>query len=870
MALDMKTQMRLTGMASGLDTDAVIQNLGKVHQVRINKVKQDKQMLQWKQESYRDTISKLTSFVKANLNTANPTSNFRSSAAFAKFSYLLKGSMMIGGKSVDAADLMSVTANGDLKNFSQTVQGVAQLATKDTWTGAAMGMKGIKTDKVDFEKLGISVLGIGAVGASEEHYFTISIDGMSKTIMLKRDKIIEAFDNGSQYQIKYGIGTDSPSGQGLTDIVTDYMHGVFPTTDYYSKASDGSFKLIDEDFIQDNILHGAIIPGDTDQEDRIESYLMNKGVYGAGDAEKYEFIDSFNGYVYNETTKGYDKVDQAFLAGIDASNPNRNEAIRNYFDVRMIYKENAANAANPAQAGAQALANLINEEIVNQFHTPGYRNIVQATAAGELTFYMQGSNITLSDQFPKDTLQRLGIPSGGVSTSGSVNNKKLTDLPDFDHNFFSSNGIEMMGTIRINGVSISLSNNDTIATAMAKINGSNAGVTLSYNAVTDSFTLASKSEGTANGIQDITGNTADFFHAFGIGTVNAQGKLIDGAGTADGVRTAAQNFIGVINGEEFTRQSNTFTYEGMTYTFNKTFNVNYEMEADGNGNMVPKLDPDGNKIIERNNGKIVTGSEDPIKIEVTKNTADIVANIKNFIDEYNAIVTHLNDLLNGKRNRDYPPLTDDERKAMKDEEIKLYEDKAKSGIMANDTALRKILSDMRSAIYQKVEGVGITMADIGITTTANYKDGGVLAINEDKLKVALESRFDEVVTLFTKSSSIPSTEKDSAKVAQRYNEVGIAQRLNDIITSSAGTSLTGDKGFLVKQAGTVNDRTQFDNPMTRQLEEYDKKIDALLERWYRQENNYYAMFARMETAMSKLQAQQNSLAQIMAQAGGGK
>jgi len=39
----------------------------------------------------------------------------------------------------------------------------------------------------------------------------------------------------------------------------------------------------------------------------------------------------------------------------------------------------------------------------------------------------------------------------------------------------------------------------------------------------------------------------------------------------------------------------------------------------------------------------------------------------------------------------------------------------------------------------------------------------------------------------------------------------------------------------------------------------------LLERWYRQEQNYYAMFARMETAMSKLQAQQNSLSQIMAQ-----
>ena len=101
---------------------------------------------------------------------------------------------------------------------------------------------------------------------------------------------------------------------------------------------------------------------------------------------------------------------------------------------------------------------------------------------------------------------------------------------------------------------------------------------------------------------------------------------------------------------------------------------------------------------------------------------------------------------------------------------------------------------------------------------------------------------------------------------KRYAESGIAQRLNDIFNNAVSTTgAKENKGYLLRKAGTINDLTQFDNTIQTQINGYDKKIQTLMERWYRQENAYYAMFARMETAMSKLQSQQNSLAQIMAQ-----
>jgi len=869
MALDISTQMRLTGMASGLDTDAVIQNLGKIHTLRINKVKQEKQMLQWKQESYRDTISKLTSFMKSNLNTANPASNFRSSAAFAKFSYALTGTMTVGGKTYNASDLVSVTANGDLKNFSQTVQGVAQLATKDTWTGAQMGLQGIKTSGFSYSNFGVIDMGNGSVAMQGAKYavFGISIDGTSRTVSISPDKILDAFYAGMGHEVKYGTGSRELTGADKTSFVDHFVHGV---TDVLGKDAyvrdntqpDG-YKKIDTAFLEGILTAAGLTPplddNDDDHKNAIRDYFKDVKIYGEPDVDPGSkdavvagFIDEDFGnsadpyFVFDNGT--YREVDASLLNSIvggtyDKDNLDDKYAVEDYFNTHAIFQENPAHGDS-----MQEFANLLNNEIASQFGS-NYSDVV-SVVGGELKFQKSGSNITLFEQTGFDTLQNMGLGSG-ASTAGVVTNKKISDLAPA----LFPPGIKE-ATIKINDVEIKVTDEDTVSTLMTKINNSDAGVTLAYSSATDRFTFSSKLEGEANKIKSMDAFAGELLSRLGIGV-------------GDSTYSEAKNFVAIINGEEFVRQSNTFTHEGMTYTFNKTFNVEYDyvQVLDGNGD--PKLDANGDpvmaQVIKRDSsGKIVTGTDDPLKIEVSKNTTDIIANIKNFIDEYNSIVTYLNDLLKAKRDRDYQPLTDDEKSAMTEEQIKLYEDKAKTGIMANDSMLQKILSDMRTSIYQKVEGVGITMNDIGISTSANYMDGGLLVIDEDKLTTALENRYDDVVALFTKSSSITASEKDSDKLAKRYSESGIAQRLNDILTAAASTSLTGDKGTLIQKAGAVNDRTQYDNPMTRQLNEYDKKIDQLLERWYRQENNYYAMFARMETAMAKLQAQQNSLAQIMA------
>ena len=52
---------RISGLASGLDVDQIVKDLMRSYQMRIDKVKQNKQIWQWRQEDYRAINTSLLS-----------------------------------------------------------------------------------------------------------------------------------------------------------------------------------------------------------------------------------------------------------------------------------------------------------------------------------------------------------------------------------------------------------------------------------------------------------------------------------------------------------------------------------------------------------------------------------------------------------------------------------------------------------------------------------------------------------------------------------------------------------------------------------------------------------------------------------------
>lgn len=250
--------------------------------------------------------------------------------------------------------------------------------------------------------------------------------------------------------------------------------------------------------------------------------------------------------------------------------------------------------------------------------------------------------------------------------------------------------------------------------------------------------------------------------------------------------------------------------------------------------------------IDNINYNIIGGQVgDTVSINVSPDATSQVDKFKNFIEKYNSLIEKINNKINEKKNYNFKPLTDDQKSQMSDEEIERWEEQSKKGLLRRDNALTGMLASIRQAFYDTVEGAGISITDIGISTTTNFRDGGKLQIDESKLKEALETRGDQVQKLFTQSG-------------ETYAQKGIFQKIKDILDENIGSD-----GSLIKKAGYENTRWSYNNDLSKSIEDKNTFIKNLEKNMYNKQERYYKMFARLETAMNQLNSQSNWLSSQM-------
>lgn len=263
------------------------------------------------------------------------------------------------------------------------------------------------------------------------------------------------------------------------------------------------------------------------------------------------------------------------------------------------------------------------------------------------------------------------------------------------------------------------------------------------------------------------------------------------------------------------------------------------------------------------------GAPYTVNLTIKADAQESVKKIKAFVDKYNSLVDKIYDKISEKKNYDYKPLTDDQKSEMKEEQIKTWEDKAKQGVLKNDGDLQNILNSMRNAFMDSVKSAGISLKDIGIETYGGYEAAtkpGQFKVDETKLKNALETRGDQVMKIFTASTnSIPATKPDEYSSyadnkwqdKYKYDNMGIFKRLENIIDTSSVKS----DGSLLKKAGYQGTSNELTNSITKQLKDQDKAIYEMNRKLATKQEKYYQMFARLETAMNNMNAQQSWLAQ---------
>ncbi|MEN1760748.1 flagellar filament capping protein FliD [Anoxynatronum sibiricum] len=263
---------------------------------------------------------------------------------------------------------------------------------------------------------------------------------------------------------------------------------------------------------------------------------------------------------------------------------------------------------------------------------------------------------------------------------------------------------------------------------------------------------------------------------------------------------------------------------------------------------------------------LVEGTTDEyatININVSTNVDGIVDKIKGFVDQYNEML----DLIGGKTgeayHQSYAPLTDEQKLSMTEKDIEKWEEKSKSGLLRNDETLTRMVQNMRSLLYEKVENTTGTfnqITQIGITT-GNFRDGGRLVIDEDKLREAIAADADGVMNLIFKTS-------DATDSKERSQNSGLYQRINDEVVIGMKDLVrrggTGENASLYRsvQGNMLIDfvtKNSSRSLIDRELSTLNTRIAREEQVLFRKEEAYWKRFTAMEKAMSEMNSQGNWL-----------
>lgn len=318
---------------------------------------------------------------------------------------------------------------------------------------------------------------------------------------------------------------------------------------------------------------------------------------------------------------------------------------------------------------------------------------------------------------------------------------------------------------------IKLGKDDTVATMVKAINDAmGEDVKASYSEMTGEFTVETKATGENTSIKIVKPDNS---------VVEGKGTNLKGSFTKDG-----KSF-------QLNESSNNFAKDG----------INYEFHSTGTADTTSK-----------------------------QNVEPVIGNMKAFVEDYNKLMDKMYDLVTQKTNRDYPPLTESQKKDMSEEEIERWEKKAKEGLLRSDQEMRKFIDDMTNSIFGDNMEV---LNEIGIASHEDYNKKGQISLNEDKLRKALENNSDKVYEIFAKDSS------------------SVMEKMKSTIKNYVGNS----SSIFAKKAGIEKTASVANNFYSEQLKRQAETLKALQRKMDNKENALYKKFSTLEASMNKLNSQ---------------
>ncbi len=824
----------LTGLASGMDTETMIQNSVTGYQTKIADLQKQQTKIEWKQDAYRELIDQMNSITSKYTSYSSKTN-------------LSSNSFFTSAKTTNAtgANAEAVGVTGSTSSDIQ-INSVQQLATAARYSVSASALNINATSE--------------AVGSSIDWSQSITKGTLSGTMTLKlgnsnidikfteNDKIESLQELVETVNAKLSVqNADVSATLGEDGTITFEATGDAKTKgdSVYIRSASGNLKA----------MLNVTTATSTADENRF-SYTSFSVKDGAESLTKtMTMAEYLEGKTVDVTLDGVTKqitlgsgiqdtdalkadlqsgIDKAFGSGKITVSTTDEGGVR--FDVAGT----SGSLLKVTSSGVGEILGLGDAGVSNYFNTSrklsdllGGEDWLKANARTEGTldsntaaryFDKDGNELKLSG----DTYYRINSDgtfktANGEKVEGTLANTLYTDVEgnlikedaDTGSYYRVNEKGDWLYSLEINGTTIGGFTKDTALERVVNAINSNTdvGVNVAYSNLTGQFVFTARETGAGGKIE------------FGDGLASRLFAADSGTSRTDGTDAIIN---ATVNGTALTlkRSSNVVEMDGLSVTLKKAFNT------DGTG--------------------------EAVSFASSTKSDDVVDAIKSFVEDVNKLMSDVHSAYttqplkksSGSTKRDgYEPLSEEDKADMSETAIKNYEEKAKTGLLFGDTDLSSLYSRLLSMV-QRSGSDRVDMEAIGLTTTYS---GGVtqLSLDEDKLRAALDSDLDKVKNVFTKT-------KDSGASSD-----GLMASIKTTLNAYGSISL-GSQGILVRKAGTkLSSVSLLNNNLQSQLNIITKQIEQWQTRLSDKVDYYTKQFTQLEKLASTMNNQSSMLADLM-------
>ncbi len=912
----------ISGLASGLDTEGMIENLVKSYQAKINSLSQQATKTEWKQEAYRSIISKLVGFTQKYTSYNSPATN------------LLSPSFFNNAVKVATQGLYKdkVTASGKTSS-DIALNAVHQLATAAQYRVGDSRLNSGDGTSIQ-ASAGLDLNGKTPLG---------TLNG-SMTVIYGSQKLNinfnEVTDQKAIEEIRTKLGEDATDTDVLAELINQKLEG--QKINFSNGQSENA-----EDRVQ------AVVEGD--------SIVFKDLKEGAGNAL---YISQASGNV-------------AKTLGLDLSKADENKDIKSF---KLNYDFSLTREENTAEYLSGKTMNLTLDGSTKQIKLPeitgseseGYK--IKDADGNELDYtadnYLKVLNDSLNKAFKgkvtarnalgegADKLQlRLEVQKGsdllvntdvgealgiGQSASTYLNTSKtlkdllgdkLTDdmaLKDKNGEFVLDDKGKKQYEFKINDVTIGKYTEDTkLSTILNDINSNkDAGVKVSYSQTTKEFLFSAKETGADSEIKiegglaeamfgttkapDLTGKT--FAESYGInwlsdGDTDQITLAVEGHGRASFGITNKTTIGDVVNnlnesvlGGNYTFGYNKYTGQieakdkqsgaSVAFTMKNELGSNIKFDA---SKAPPKIDYTAGQDAEFTatiNGKEMKMTRSSNSVNIDGLTINMNATFDSTKDEDGNTITDQTQIeknvVTFKSTTDSDKIVDVVKTMIEDYNAMLSEIRgAYSTLPAQKTdgsSYEPLTSDQASNYseseqqkYEEKAKQGILFADRDLSSLYDKlrnvfspagEDGSILR------GMGITTSYDigtGALTITLDEDKLRSMlDSDPDMVADAFTKTsgngGVMQNLKTTLDAYAKTS--GEpKGILIQKSGSpLSPLSLMSNTWQKQIDNYNKQIEKWQDKLSSQVDRYTQQFSRLEQLIAQMNSQSSALAGMM---GGG-